>query len=66
MASLPAGTLELNEESDVQKLGLHVVWVNFNFGLESAAPKLDPITVVITLPFLGEFAGLTPVAIGTT
>jgi hypothetical protein len=64
VASLPAGTLELNEESDVQKLGLHVVWVNFNFGLESAAPKLDPITVVITLPFLGEFAGLANLALG--
>jgi hypothetical protein len=65
VASLPAGTLELNEESDVQRLGLHVEWVNFNFGLESAAPKLDPITVTIPLPFLGEFAGLANLALGT-
>ncbi len=65
-ASLPAGTLQLNDESEIHRLGLQVVCVNFNLGVVSMTPKLAPITETITLPFLGEFAGLTPVAIGTT
>jgi hypothetical protein len=65
-ASLPAGTLQLINESEIHRLGLQVVSVNFNFGVVSKLPKLAPNTETITLPFLGEFAASTPVAIGTT
>ena len=64
LASFPAGTLQVNEESEVQWLGLHVVYVNFNLGLASATPKAAPNTETIIPPALAEFAGLAPVEVG--